>query len=308
MLMRTASLRAADSPTLRALVETRGWFFAKRFVAGQTLDEAVTTIRRLNDRGILATVDHLGEHVSDVGRAKAETDLLVSVLERINKENLRSGLSVKLTTLGMGLDDALAEAGLLRIVGTAAAFGRFVRVDMEESAVVDRTLRLFRAAHAQYPNVGVVIQAYLHRSPDDIRALNAEKASVRLCKGAYMEPPSVAIQHKTEVDKAYKALTATLLEHGHRPAIATHHTLMIDAAKRKAEELRAAGAPNADPSQWEFQMLYGIRRDLQDALVRQGYRVRVYVPYGTEWYPYFMRRLAERPANIMFFLKSLRYR
>lgn len=308
MLMRTALLRAADSPTLRALVETRGWFFARRFVAGQTLDEAVRAIRRLNDRGILATVDHLGEHVSDVSRAKAETDLLVSVLERLHSENLQSGLSVKLTTLGMGLDDAVAEAGLLRIVGAAAEFGRFVRVDMEESSVVDRTLGLFRTAHARYPNVGVVIQAYLHRSPEDIRKLNEERASVRLCKGAYMEPPAVAIQQKTAVDEAYRKLSAVLLEHGHRPAIATHDLRMIDAAKRKAEDLRSAGSPNADASRWEFQMLYGVRRDLQEMLVRQGYRVRVYVPYGTEWYPYFMRRLAERPANIMFFLKSLRYR
>jgi proline dehydrogenase len=312
MLMRTMLLKAADSPSLRSLVETRGWFFAKRFVAGQTLDEAVQAVRELNAAGARATVAHLGEHISDIERVRAETDASCEILARLGRENLRCGLSLKLSHLGMGIDDAEAERNTIRVAKAAADTNRFLRIDMEESAVVDTTLRLFQAAHARYPNVGIVIQAYLRRSLDDVNRLNEEQASVRLCKGAYMEPASVAFQEKSEVDRQYVILTRTLLHSGYRPAIATHDPAIITATKRAAAELKTltdiAPRANADPGQWEFQMLYGIRRDLQQSLVGEGYGVRVYVPYGTEWYPYFMRRLAERPANIAFFLKNLRYR
>ncbi|HEY3268992.1 MAG TPA: proline dehydrogenase family protein [Armatimonadota bacterium] len=309
MLTRVILLRMADSPTMRRAVETRGWRFASRFVAGRTLDEAIGAVRALNAAGIGATLSHLGEHISDEERAREEAASFVSSLARLHEERLRCGLSIKPSQLGMEIEPRMAQAGILGITEAAARTGQFVRVDMEDSTVTDATLALVRAVHAAYPNIGVVIQSYLRRSAGDVEALNADGISVRLCKGAYNEPPSVAFPTKGEVDDSYRALMRALLFDGIHPAVATHDEAMVQEARRiVANDLPAAGAPvrpNVHLTQWEFQMLYGIRRDLQRDLVADGYRVRVYVPYGAEWYPYFMRRLAERPANVGFLLRQL---
>lgn len=311
MLTRTVLLKMADSATMRSLVESRGWRFASRFVAGKSLDEAIVAIRHLNEQGIQATLSHLGEHVSETDRARREAVLFTEILQRLSQEQVQCGISVKPSQVGLAIDPAIAEQGLRTILDTARTHGKFVRMDMEDSPYTERTLAVFRSLRVDYENVGIVIQAYLHRSRDDINALNEANASVRLCKGAYKEPAEVAIQEKSAVDENFLLLTRLLLHNGTRPAFATHDESMIQAIKHIAGELaeidHVTPRPNADRNQWEFQMLYGVRRDLQASLSREGYRVRTYVPYGTEWYPYFMRRLAERPANVAFILRNLRY-
>jgi proline dehydrogenase len=302
-------LKMADSPALRAIVEKRGWGLARRFVAGRTLPEALAVVESLHAGGISATLSRLGEHVTDAARAHAEAEAACEALAALRGKPWNCGLSVKPSQMGSVIDAALAEREISAVL--AAADGRFVRLDMEDSSTTDDTLSLVRALHAGAPNVGVVIQAYLRRSRADVNALDDDGISVRLCKGAYNEPPSVAFGTKAEVDENFHLLMKMLLHGGTRPAIATHDERLIAATIAVArEELpRAAGIaprPNADPRQWEFQMLYGIRRDLQSKLAADGFGMRVYVPYGTEWYPYFMRRLAERPANIAFFLRQLR--
>lgn len=309
MLTRTLLLKMADSAPLRALVETRGWRLAKRFVAGRSLEEALQSVGALHQRGISTTLSHLGEYVSDATRAEAEAGAYHAALKELAHTDWDCRLSVKPSQMGLLIDPALAERNIGGILD--AANGRFVRLDMEDSGSTDATLALVRALRARYPNVGAVIQAYLHRSRGDINALNEERISVRLCKGAYNEPASVAYPAKSEVDENFLLLMRLLLHGGTAPAIATHDDRMIaETLKVAKQDLPEAGKiaprPNADPRRWEFQMLYGIRRDLQASLAAQGTGIRVYVPYGTEWYPYFMRRLAERPANIAFFLKSLR--
>lgn len=297
MITRTILLKLADNRTMRHLVEKRGWRFASRFVAGTTLDQAVGVAKKLNAAGITATLSHLGEHITDADRARAEVTVFQEALETLNRENVRCGLSLKPSQLGMFIDPSMAEDGIRTVTQCAAANGRFVRVDMEDTSWTDATLNLVQCIHAQYPNIGVVVQSYLRRSQADVEALNAAGISVRLCKGAYNEPASVAFPTKQEVDAQYVALARLLLEDGTRPGFATHDPKMIAAIKRKAVE-----RPDAP---WEVQMLYGVRRDLQTSLAAEGHRVRVYVPYGTEWYPYFTRRLAERPANIGFILRNL---
>ena len=297
MITRTILLKLADNPTMRNLVEKRGWRFASRFVAGTTLDQAVGVAKTLNAAGITATLSHLGEHITDAERARAEVSEFQHALETLNRENVRCGLSLKPSQLGMFIDPAMAEEGIRTVTECAAANGRFVRVDMEDSNWTGATLNLVQSVHAQYPNIGVVIQSYLRRSEADVNTLNAAGISVRLCKGAYNEPAPVAFPTKQEVDARYVALSRLLLEAGTRPGFATHDPKMISAIKRLAIE-----RPNAP---WEIQMLYGVRRDLQTSLAAEGHRVRVYIPYGTEWYPYFTRRLAERPANIGFILRNL---
>jgi proline dehydrogenase len=299
----------ADSAALRAVVERRGWGLARRFVAGRTLPEALAVVESLHAARISATLSHLGEHVSDAARAHAEAESARAALAALRGKPWDCGLSVKPSQMGSVIDAALAEREISAVLD--AADGRFVRVDMEDSSTTDATLSLVRALHARSSNVGVVIQAYLRRSRADVNALNDDGISVRLCKGAYNEPPSVALPLKAEVDQNFDLLMKMLMHGGTRPAIATHDDRMIAATIAVAhEELPAAAGiaprPNADNRQWEFQMLYGIRRDLQAKLAAEGYGMRVYVPYGTEWYPYFMRRLAERPANIAFFLRQLR--
>lgn len=301
MLSRTLLLKMADSPLLRRLVESRGSVFAARFVAGSTLDDAIDTIRALNRRGIDVTLSHLGEHVHDPTAAWAEADIFCEALERIQKENVRCHLSVKPSQMALDVDKAVCESAIRKVVEKAAETCNRVRLDMEDSNTTDDILGITRRIHRNFPNIGVVIQAYLRRSPNDIDALNEEKISIRLCKGAYNEPATVAYPTKAEVDAQYVSLMKVLLRSGTLPAFATHDEKMIRAVVQAVEDPGEAGVAE----NWEFQMLYGIRRELQHTIADRGHRIRVYVPYGTEWFPYYMRRLAERPANVVFFLKSM---
>jgi len=299
--VRDALLSLSENRTLTGLIARIGLFsrLARRFVAGETLPEAVEKIRALNERGIRATIDHLGENVRDERGAEEATVACLEILEAIRTERLRANISVKLTQLGLDIDLELCRRNLLRITGCARDQGTFVRIDMESSEYTDRTLDLFRSAFQAHGNVGIVIQAYLCRSGKDIEAINAMGARVRLCKGAYREPKTVAFPAKRDVDANYVRLAEALFQSGTYPAIATHDERMIGAARRLADE---AGRTQKD---FEFQMLYGIRRDLQARLVQEGYTMRVYTAYGKMWAPYFMRRIAERPANALFLLRNL---
>jgi proline dehydrogenase len=284
---------------------------ARRFIAGERLEEALNVIRGLNAQGFFTTLDLLGEDVTTGTQAETSGAAYLGIVDALRapaaeperpdrQRNVGpdNNLSVKLTQLGLDVDAALCGRVLRRILDRAAPM--FVRIDMENSAHTGATLRLFEELWTEgRRNVGVVIQAYLYRSAADVARLNALGARVRLVKGAYDEPPAVAYPRKQDVDRAFATLTETLLRDGTYPAVATHDGDLIDHARRTA---RAAGIA---PDRFEFQMLYGIRRDLQARLHREGYRVRVYVPFGEEWYPYFMRRLAERPANVAFVMRSL---
>jgi proline dehydrogenase len=275
--------------------------FSRRFVAGERCEDVVAVVRRLNDQGFESTVSFLGEDV----RSEREVDVSIAefeaFLDAVGQRDIRSHLSVKLTELGLAFDEDLAAHSLERVLCVAGAAWTFVRIDMEDSRYTDATLRLFRAARASHDNVGIVVQAYLRRSAGDIEALAAEGAPVRLVKGAYREPGDLAYQQKGDVDAAFIRLADAYLSRmapDARLAVATHDVRMLRAVLRSARRLGIAR------DRFEFQMLYGIRSDLQRALRDRGYTVRVYVPYGTHWYPYLMRRLAERPANLWFFLRS----
>ena len=274
-----------------------------RFVAGETIEEAINVIRELNAQGIVTTLDHLGENVETIDDAQRATDDYVKVLDAIGASGLQSHVSVKLTALGLDLGDDVCRANVARIVAKAKAIGTFVRVDMESVDYTDRTLAIYRSLRDEYGNVGIVIQAYLYRSEADITALCQEGGKVRLCKGAYQEAPLYAFPKKSDTDASFVRLMKMLLStqaraRGARGAIATHDVKMIEATCQYAQEQMVPR------DEFEFQMLHGIRRDLQQQLAADGYAVRVYVPYGTEWYPYFMRRLAERPANVWFILSN----
>jgi proline dehydrogenase len=273
-----------------------------RFVAGETLDEALRALERLRAAGLRTTVDVLGESVDSAAAARSAAGTYVDVLDALAARGLDANVSLKLTQMGLDVDPGLARENVERIVTRAATRGAFVRIDMEDHSKTDATLDLWRAVrplNRASGDTGVVIQAALRRSAADLEAIVAEQGRVRLCKGAYKEPASVAFVDRAEVDQAYSALMETLLRDGTFPAIATHDERLIRRAIRFARE---AGIVR---DRFEFQMLYGVRRDLQDQLSRAGYGVRVYVPFGTEWYPYFMRRLAERPANVAFVLRSV---
>ena len=272
---------------------------ASRFIAGETLDDAIRVARELNGKGFEVTLDYLGESVHEAADAEEATRVYLSILDRIASEKLRSHISIKLTQLGLDIDESQAQRNLQALWQRAVALGSFVRIDMENSAHTDATLRVFHAAQAPPEALGIVIQSYLHRSEQDVDKLLRHGARIRLCKGAYKEPASVAFPGKADVDRSYIRLTEKLLSSGVYHALATHDSKMIDAAKEFA---RARGLA---PEAFEFQMLHGIRRGLQRDLLRQGYRVRVYVPYGHQWYSYFMRRLAERPANLLFLIRNL---
>ncbi len=278
---------------------TRG--VALRFVAGTARADALAVAARLNGAGFLVTLNELGEDVRTPEQAEDTGNAYAELLKSIWEQGLKAYVSVKPSHAGLRIDPRLARKVIGRIVAAAAQFDSFVRMDMEDSALVDPTLNLYRELWSEGygDRVGVVIQAYLYRSKDDMEELLEMRARVRLCKGAYAEPASVAYQRKADTDRAFVELLEKLMQRGTYPAIATHDPRMIAAAKELAEIY------GRDPSSFEFQMLYGVRRDLQDQLVAQGYRVRIYVPYGENWYPYLMRRLAERPANLAFFLKSL---
>ena len=270
-----------------------------RFVAGETLDDALRVGRKINSEGITLTVDHLGESVTSLEEAAGARDVYVQTLQAIHQNAIRGNVSLKLTQFGLGLSEAECRANVAMLVADAARLGSFVRVDMEASAYTERTLRLVEDLHAQYGAVGTVIQSCLYRSRKDVERLCAQRIPIRLCKGAYLEHADVAFPRKADVDRNYVELMQLLLEEGEYPAIATHDERIIEQTKAYAARRGIA------PGRFEFQMLYGIRRDLQRRLVSEGYGLRLYVPFGKAWYPYFMRRLAERPANVFFLARHL---
>ncbi len=277
---------------------------SSRFVAGETIPDAVRAVRELKALRMMATADHLGENVTTEAEAARAADDCIRLLDAVCIDGIHSHASIKLTQFGLDLGDEVAFANLRRVLDKARAINTFVRVDMEGAEYTDRTLALVRAAKdSGYDNVGTVIQSYLYRSEKDVAALVEDGIRVRLCKGAYKEPPDKAFPDKKDVDANYVKLAGMLLAAARQnpalyPAIATHDESMVAAAKSFADSNKVPR------SSFEFQMLYGIRRELQEALVAEGYNVRIYVPYGTEWYPYFMRRLAERPANLWFFASN----
>jgi proline dehydrogenase len=273
---------------------------ARRFVAGETKDQAVSVVAEVNKKGIRATLDHLGENVTQASEAVASADSYIEILDAIEDARIDSNVSLKLTQMGLDIDEQLCFENLSRICMRAQELNNFVRIDMESSAYTDRTLDLFRRLwDSGFRNVGVVLQAYLYRTEDDVREMNALGARVRLCKGAYNEPAEVAFPRKADVDANFAKLTRLLLKEGNYPGIATHDERLIEYTKR------FAASQGIEHAKFEFQMLYGIRRELHEALVRQGYNMRLYIPYGTEWYPYYMRRLAERPANVVFIVSNM---
>jgi len=303
MLTRSALIHLSRQEWLKDFA-TRFKLFKKlttRFIAGENINEAIAAIRDLNARGCSASFDHLNESVTSTAETEAEVREYLDVLARIDESGIDSNVSIKLTQFGLEIDPELAYQNARRVVEDAARRGNFVRIDMEGSNVTQATIDVFKRLRAEFGlnDVGIVLQSYLYRSMDDARELLKIPARIRLCKGAYDEPPEVAFPEKKDTDDNYVELMKVLLSSGIYHGIATHDPKMIDATIDFAQrESISKGA-------FEFQMLYGIRRDLQEKLARDGYRMRVYVPYGERWYPYFMRRLAERPANIWFVLKNL---
>ena len=275
--------------------------FANRFVAGETVDTALAAVARLNSRGITASLDLLGESVHNEAEARAAGDSYVAMLDRIHEQKAEANVSVKLTAMGLDVSEDLCVSIMQKILDRARKYQSFVRIDMESSEYTQRTLDLFeqRLYPAYRENVGIVLQSCLYRTFADAQRANLIKARVRLCKGAYKEPETVAFPDKKDVDSTYVRCMHELMLKGNYPGIATHDEAIIKEAQRFARENQIP------PNRFEFQMLFGVRRDLQDRLVREGYRMRVYVPFGTQWYPYLMRRLAERPANVAFLTGSV---
>ena len=301
-MLRDTLIYLSGSSTARRFVRSApgARTMARRFVAGETIEDGIAATREINKHGMSVTLDYLGESVNNRDEAKHAADVYVQMIDRIKMEGLDANVSLKLTQMGQDIDEAFTHDNLARVLEHAKAADMFVRFDMEASTHTQKTLDFFRELWAKgYRNIGVVIQSYLRRSKGDIEQLNAEKVRVRLCKGAYKEPATVAYQEKTEVDRNYVELMQMLLEHGNYPGIATHDPAMIRATRAFAQQR------GIDASRYEFQMLYGVRRDLQQQLVRDGYRMRVYVPFGEAWYPYLMRRMAERPANLMFIMNAV---
>ncbi len=299
--LRKAILAAADSARLQRVVRRHGMRFgAGRFVAGETVDQAVPVLRRLNALGLATNTTLLGEGVTDEAETHAVVDAYRAIFDRIAAEGLRTNVALKLTQLGLVLDEELAHTNLLALVDHAAALGNFVRIDMEESAHVDATLRIFRRVREEgRENVGTVLQSYLHRAESDLEALLDLAPNLRFVKGAYLEPPEIAYPSKEDVDAAYGRLVERSLAAGGFTAVATHDERLIERAIAFAEQEGIAR------DQFQLQMLYGVRSKLQLDLVRRGYDVLVATPYGPDWYRYLMRRLAERPANLLFFARSL---
>ena len=302
-LLRAALIAASESQALKSMIVSRRITrdIAMRFVAGDTLDEGLAVARTLVAAGKTVTLDYLGESVTSEEEARAAAKAYLEALGRIAEERLSAGVSVKPTQMGLGLSPRLCAELLGEIVTAAEANGEHVTLDMEGSDVTEATVALVEQLRRDGSvQVGCAVQTYLHRTLDDIARLSAAGASLRLCKGAYAEPASVAYQSRVQVDGNYARCADDLLRHGVYPRFATHDDRLIDYIRH------AARREGRGPDEFEFQMLYGIRPALQDDLVAQGYRLRVYVPYGDQWYPYFMRRLAERPANVVFFLRALR--
>lgn len=301
-MLRTALLTLADQRWLREWMQgsPAASRFTSRFIAGRSLESALEVARKLQWQGIRVSLDHLGENVTSSTSAVAARDAYLKALDGIADYGLgEASVSVKLTQLGLDVSLELCRRNLSDLAGRAHQLGKGVEVDMESSTYVERTLQLVRQTHAQYRNLRVAIQAYLKRSADDIELLNSDRIPIRLCKGAYLEPAEVAFQSKAQVDGSFSHLMRRLLEAGTDPAFATHDERLIRQA------LDWAHARRLSPDAFEFQMLFGVRRDLQRKLAAAGFRLRLYVPYGEAWYPYFMRRMAERPANVWFLMKNL---
>jgi len=297
-MMRSALLRVTGNPVVRrAASGGLGRRVSLRFVAGEELDDALAVMRSLREGGLMTSLDHLGEHVTDLAAAQAAADAYTAALDRLEATG-DANIAVKLSQLGLDVDREAAVKNAARVVERAAASGATVTFDMEDHRFTERTVEICLEMQERHPGaVGLALQSYLYRTPADLeRVLGVQ---VRLCKGAYLEPPSVALASKEDVDGAYAFLARRLLEAGAYPMIATHDARLVRFVQHTAERL------GRDRSTFEFQMLYGIRRDLQHRLASEGYRVRVYVPYGTEWYPYLVRRMAERPANMKFFVTQL---
>jgi proline dehydrogenase len=302
-MLRAGLLWLSEQPRIFRFVRGNGLAhrFASRFVAGETVESAVEALRDLNAAGISASLDLLGESVGHAAEARQARDTYLETLDRIRAAGADANVSVKLTQMGLDVDEALCVANLRAVIARAKAHDSFVRLDMEQSSYTDKTLQLFKQTlQPEFgPAVGVVLQSYLRRTARDVDDMIGLGARVRLCKGAYKEPESVAFPAKRDVDRNYVACMERLLAHGTYPGIATHDERIIAHAKAVT---RAKGIP---PARYEFQMLYGVRRDLQQGLRREGYNIRVYVPFGTHWYPYLLRRLAERPANVLFIVGNV---
>jgi proline dehydrogenase len=295
-----AGSSALKSMASRIGMRPNGGGFARRFIAGETIDEAIAAARAIQAAGMLITLDQLGESVSTAAEADTATRGYLALMDRIAESGVERNVSVKLTQLGLTIDRATAVDNLRRILEKGDPLGFFVRIDMEDSPYTEVTLSIFETLwHHGHRSIGVVLQSALRRTEEDVRRVNALGARVRLVKGAYKEPKTVAFQQKSEVDAAFVRLTEMLLKDGVYPAIGTHDEKMIAATRDIAARLALP------KDKYEFQMLYGIRRDLQSALVRDGYRMRIYTPFGQEWFPYFMRRLGERPANVGFVLRGI---
>lgn len=305
-MLRAFFVRLSESRSLRAIAERSplGKKMSSRFVAGTTVADAVAATRAVNAAGMSVSIDNLGENVTNAEEARASAQLYNHLLDEIAQDKLEANISVKLTHMGLDVDEQMARNLVASLVAKAAKLNppNFVRVDMEGSPYTQRTLDFVHELHRMPGNqgrVGAVIQSYMRRSESDVEKLLAERIRIRLCKGAYKEPPEMAFQKKSEVDDNYVKLTKILLKSGVYHGIATHDERII------RETIAFATREKIPPTSFEFQMLHGIRRDLQQSLVKNGWRMRVYIPFGTEWYPYFMRRLGERPANAFFLLKNL---
>lgn len=300
MVMKSTLLFLSRQEKLKNFV--LGFGFAqrvsRRFVSGETQEHAVQVVKELNRKGFIATLDHLGENVTNTEEAKNSAEEYLILLDKINHAQVDSNVSCKLTQMGLDLDFDFCLNNVRRIVEKAKGYGNFVRIDMEDSPRTEKTLQVCYSLHKEYSNVGAVIQSYLYRSEEDVKKLLEQKIRIRLCKGAYKEPKSVAFQKKKEVDDSFVKLMQMMLKSGVYHGIATHDDKMIQAT------IEFACKENISKDSFEFQLLYGIRRELQEELIKQGYNVRIYTPYGDQWYPYFMRRLAERPANLFFVAKN----
>lgn len=301
-MLREGLIYLSENATARRFVRSApgARTMARRFVAGETIDDAMNAARALNQSNMSVTLDYLGESVRNKDEARAAAEMYLQLIQRLVNDQLDANVSLKMTAMGQDIDEAFLDENLGRVLDLAQQNDMFVRFDMESSAYTQRTLDYFyRLWNGGRRNIGVVIQSYLRRSAGDIERLNQDGVRVRLCKGAYKEPASVAYPEKSDVDANYVKLAQMLLDHGTYPGFATHDENMIRAVREYAWKIRR------DPSTFEFQMLYGVRRDLQQKLAAAGYRLRVYVPFGEAWYPYLMRRMAERPANLFFIVNAV---
>jgi proline dehydrogenase len=299
-LMRDFFLFLSKNKTLTKLAKKYGLRFgASRFVAGETIEQAVEVIKQLNKKGLAVTVDYLGEFVDNEQEANEMANHCLEAIKAIGREKLNSQLSLKMTSMGLDISDELVMRNMRRILDTAKQYGVFVTIDMEDYSRCQKTLDIFKQLKTEYDNVGTVLQAYLYRTADDIEDLKDYHPNLRLVKGAYKESPEVAFPDKKDVDENFKKIIKMHLLNGNYTAVATHDDAIIEYTKQLVKEY------NIPNNQFEFQMLYGIRPERQEQLAREGYTMRVYVPYGTDWYGYFMRRLAERPANVAFVLKGI---